>query len=206
MRTYHILAFLLPLQSVALRLERRAEPKILLLPIQHTSAPVDEVEHLLWRRFNAAQVPINNDRYYNHDVNITLGNPPQHLRALIDTGSAFTLIHANSSDFCRLQQWTCSALGSCTYFFASREYLLMTNTDAANDSLTYKYLESGFGAGYWSGEVATGDFVMDEMGIGGIKVKDAQVELMYKGNCTENVLGLAWVICSSPGMHRWLDI
>lgn len=67
----------------------------------------------------------------------------------------------------------------------------MTNTDAANDSLTYKYLESGFGAGYWSGEVATGDFVMDEMGIGGIKVKDAQVELMYKGNCTENVLGLA---------------
>lgn len=84
--------------------------------------------------------------------------------------------------------------------------ILLTVLDAANDSLTYKYIESGFGAGYYSGEMATGDFVTDEMGIDGIKVKDAQIELTYKGNCSGNVLGLAYVVSRSSMNSADLDL
>lgn len=60
---------------------------------------------------------MDSDRYYSHDINISLGNPPQRLRALIDTGSAFTLARAKESDFCAARADTCSKAGSCEFSY-----------------------------------------------------------------------------------------
>lgn len=66
----------------------------------------------------------------------------------------------------------------------------------ANDSSTYHYLNSGFKAGYWSGEIAIGDFATDALSIAGVDITGAQFGIMYKTNVTDNVLGLAYVFVS----------
>lgn len=54
--------------------------------------------------------------------------------------------------------------------------------NAAIDSLTYKYIESGFGAGYYSGEVAIGDLVMDEMSLVGSRSR-----MHRSSRCTKKI-------------------
>jgi len=60
---------------------------------------------------------MDSDRYYGHEINISLGNPPQRLRALIDTGSAFTLVRTKESDFCAARADTCLKPGSCEFSY-----------------------------------------------------------------------------------------
>lgn len=84
-------------------------------------------------------------------TNITVGNPPQHVRLIIDTGSSDTWCNTNSSDFCSQNPSYCEQFG----------------TYNANSSSTYKYLNSDLELAYVDGSSAHGDFVSDNLEIGG---------------------------------------
>lgn len=103
------------LATAALTLEKKATPNVVSFPIQHRVTPHGHHK----RAPGALRVPLLNERYYTHNVNLTLGTPPQQLMALLDTGSSGFMVYGSNSDKCKTGDNVCKMWGSCEYFVRS---------------------------------------------------------------------------------------
>ncbi|KXJ94726.1 aspartic-type endopeptidase [Microdochium bolleyi] len=114
-------------------------------------------------------------------VNFTLGNPPQNLRASLDTGSSDLWVNIPSSSLCSKGDGACSQSG--TY-------------DPASSS-TRKNLETLFSVRYADGTSASGNYATDDLSISGTKLKDFQFGIGSKSTSTEAVLGIGYPMLES---------
>lgn len=112
-------------------------------------------------------------------TNITLGSPPQQVRLIIDTGSSDTWCNTDFSDLCSQEPGSCEQLG----------------TYNANSSSTYKYLNSDFALAYVDGTSAKGDFVSDNLTIGGKSVPTFEFGVAYASSSIGLLVYTADVQC-----------
>ncbi|PFH55298.1 hypothetical protein XA68_10157 [Ophiocordyceps unilateralis] len=109
-----------------------------------------------------------------YTIDIGIGNPPQAISALIDTGSSDALINTNVSQLCEQSTRPCAPSG--TY-----------NTNASSTS---QYINSLFNISYVDGSGAAGDFVSDDVRISGQQVRGVQLGVAYKSSSPQSVLGI----------------
>ena len=62
----------------------------------------------------------------------------------------------------------------------------------ANSSSTYKYINSDFQIQYADGSMSQGDYVTDDMTIGGVTVKNQEMGIGYVSSSSEGVLGIGY--------------
>lgn len=187
-QTYFTTLLAILLAADALSLQKRDAPAVIKLNVRRDQAP-DSVERNYQRskRDNPVDQALQNaasskkkkkkKKKVNVDVdinlfvyqgtmyltNITIGNPPQPARLIIDTGSSDTWCNTNSSDLCSQDPSTCQQFG----------------TYNANSSSTYKYLNSDFQLAYVDGTSAKGDYVSDNLVIGGKTVPGFEFGVAY---------------------------
>ncbi|RDA91499.1 putative aspartyl protease [Ophiocordyceps camponoti-saundersi (nom. inval.)] len=109
-----------------------------------------------------------------YTIDIGIGNPPQPISALIDTGSSDALINTNVSQLCEQSSRPCAPSG----------------TYNANASSTSQYINSLFNISYVDGSGAAGDFVADDVRISGQQVRGVQIGVAYKSSSPQSVLGI----------------
>ncbi|RCI13998.1 putative aspartyl protease [Ophiocordyceps polyrhachis-furcata BCC 54312] len=109
-----------------------------------------------------------------YTIDIGIGNPPQRISALIDTGSSDALINTNVSQLCEQSSRPCVPSG----------------TYNANASSTSQYINSLFNISYVDGSGAAGDFVADDVRISGKQVRGVQIGVAYKSSSPQSVLGI----------------
>ncbi|KAF4591601.1 candidapepsin-4 precursor [Ophiocordyceps camponoti-floridani] len=109
-----------------------------------------------------------------YTIDIGIGNPPQQISALIDTGSSDALINTNVSQLCEQKSRPCAPSG----------------TYNANASSTSQYINNLFNISYVDGSGAGGDFVADDVRISGKQVKGAQLGVAYRSSSPQSVLGI----------------
>ncbi|PHH75371.1 hypothetical protein CDD80_2436 [Ophiocordyceps camponoti-rufipedis] len=109
-----------------------------------------------------------------YTIDIGIGNPPQRISALIDTGSSDALINTNVSQLCEQPSRPCAPSG----------------TYNANASSTSQYINSLFNISYVDGSGAGGDFVADDVRISGKQVTGVQLGVAYKSSSPQSVLGI----------------
>ncbi|RDA83167.1 putative aspartyl protease [Ophiocordyceps camponoti-leonardi (nom. inval.)] len=109
-----------------------------------------------------------------YTIDIGIGNPPQPISALIDTGSSDALINTNVSQLCEQSSRPCAPSG----------------TYNANASSTSQYVNSLFNISYVDGSGAAGDFVSDDVRVSGQQVRGVQIGVAYKSSSPQSVLGI----------------
>ncbi|KAI9788529.1 MAG: hypothetical protein M1833_002915 [Piccolia ochrophora] len=109
-------------------------------------------------------------------ANISLGTPPQDLRMHIDTGSSDLWTNAEDSTLCRSTRGVCRQSG----------------TYSANDSSTYRFVDSEFQIQYADGSGAVGDYATDTIEIAGVKIEDLQFGIGYQSQSRQGVLGIGY--------------
>ncbi|CRG91008.1 aspartic-type endopeptidase (OpsB), putative [Talaromyces islandicus] len=173
------------LTADALSLHKRDSPAVVKLDVQRDQAP-----DLMGRNYRGDkrdktvnQVLQNAGTMYL--TNITLGSPPQRARLIIDTGSSDMWCNTKSSDLCLQDPSSCEQLG----------------TYNANSSSTYKYLNSNFALAYVDGTSAQGDFVSDNLNIGGKTLPSFEFGVAYTSSSI-GVLGLGYVGNEATGQSE----
>lgn len=181
-QTYFTALFAILLAADALSLHKRDAPAVIKLDVQRDQAPDsvkrnyqgrkrdDIVDQALQNTVSCStkvngHVDINLLVYQGtmYLTNITLGSPPQRARLIIDTGSSDTWCNTDSSDLCSQDASTCKQFG----------------TYNANSSSSYKYLNSDFQLAYVDGTSAQGDYVSDDLTIGGKTVPGFEFGVAY---------------------------
>ena len=64
--------------------------------------------------------------------------------------------------------------------------------DDANSSSTYRYVNSKMGVAYGGGDIATGDFVTDSIGLGSDIIRNVQFGVMYHTTVPECIMGVSF--------------
>ncbi|KAJ1335138.1 candidapepsin [Microdochium nivale] len=113
--------------------------------------------------------------------NFTLGNPPQELRASLDTGSSDLWVNIPSSALCSKGDGACSRSG--TY-------------DPALSS-TNKALEIPFSVKYGDGTSASGHYATDDLSFSGTTITALQFGIGSTSTSLEAVLGLGYPMLES---------
>lgn len=111
-------------------------------------------------------------------ANASLGTPAQALRLHIDTGSSDLWANAANSRLCSNRGNQCGESG----------------TYSANDSSTYKYVNSVFNISYVDGSGASGDYATDTFTFGGKTVKNLQFGIGYTSTSPEGILGIGYTV------------
>lgn len=93
--------------------------------------------------------------------NITLGTPPQKIRTHIDTGSSDLWVNVPDSRNCDRRSQPCDEAG----------------TFDPKKSSTNKFVSDDFNISYVDGSGASGDYVTDKLGIGGVTLDKFQFAL-----------------------------
>ena len=109
-------------------------------------------------------------------ANVTVGTPSQNFRLHIDTGSSDMWLNSPNSQVCRTRKSPC--LDSGTY--------------NANASSTSKYVSSDFNVSYVDGSGSSGDYVTDNVGIGGKTLNALQFGVGYVSSTPEGILGIGY--------------
>ncbi|KAH8716893.1 candidapepsin-4 precursor [Phaeosphaeriaceae sp. PMI808] len=155
----------------------RENPQVIGLNIQrrHVSNPIAHDQ--LRRRQGTIQQTLDNleTLYF---ANVSLGTPTQNFRLHIDTGSSDLWVNARNSQQCRTGGNPCGASGAYH----------------ANDSSTYKYVNSVFNISYVDGSGASGDYARDTFQFGGQTLKDMQFGIGYVSTSEEGILGIGYTI------------
>ncbi|KAH8703177.1 aspartic peptidase domain-containing protein, partial [Talaromyces proteolyticus] len=107
--------------------------------------------------------------------NVSLGNPAQHLRLILDTGSSDLFCNSASSDLCSSDSSLYCELG----------------TYNASSSSSYKHVNSNFGISYYDGSSASGDYVRDILTIGGATVPNFEFAVA-ESSSSPGVIGLGY--------------
>lgn len=174
--------------SGAVKLAPRENPRVLGLDIQRRHV-ADPVEHdQLRRRAGTVQQTLDNleTLYF---ANGSLGTPSQNFRLHIDTGSSDLWVNAKNSQLCTSGGNQCGESG----------------TYSANDSSTYKYVNSLFNISYADGSGAAGDYATDTFRIGGTNVKELQFGIGYRSSSPEGILGIGYAINEAVVGYGGLD-
>ena len=109
-------------------------------------------------------------------ANVTVGTPSQNFRLHVDTGSSDMWLNSANSQICQLRSSPCSDSG----------------TYNANASSTYKYVASDFNVQYEDDSGASGDYVTDNVGIGGKTLNGLQFGVGYISSTPEGILGIGY--------------
>lgn len=140
---------------------------------------VDPLEHDQLRRrdTNTVQVTLDNleTLYF---MNASIGTPEQSFRLHVDTGSSDLWVNAANSRLCSNIGQPCAEAG----------------TYNANDSSTYKYVNSVFNISYVDGSGASGDYATDTFHLKNpdLTVKDLQFGIGYSSSSPEGILGIGY--------------
>lgn len=147
------------------------------LDIQRRHVPDPLTHDRLRRRQGTVQASLDNleTLYF---ANASLGTPQQQLRLHIDTGSSDLWANAANSRLCSSRGSPCSIAG----------------TYNANDSSTYKYVNSVFNISYVDGSGASGDYATDTFHFGGQSIEDLQFGIGYTSSSPEGILGIGYTI------------
>ncbi|KUI63288.1 putative aspartic-type endopeptidase OPSB [Cytospora mali] len=111
-------------------------------------------------------------------INATLGTPAQSLRLHLDTGSSDLWVNTASSTLCSQKSQPCSFSG----------------TYDANSSSTYEYVGSWFNISYVDGSGASGDYVTDNITVGGTTLTDFQFGIGYTSSSSQGILGIGYAV------------
>ena len=167
--------------AISLREPRDESPQVVSLGLQRkaVSDPIahDRNRHRLRRRDKTATATIDNAEtlYY---LNLTLGTPEQHFRLHVDTGSSDLWVNQADSSLCQQHSAPCDISG----------------TYSANDSSTYKYVNSLFNISYADGSGALGDYATDTLRVAAQTFDDFQFGIGYQSSSQEGVLGVGYVV------------
>jgi hypothetical protein len=150
------------------------------LPIQRRNIPnIIEYEKVR-RRKRATQGTVeqvlDNDKslYY---ANITLGTPAQSLQLHIDTGSSDLWVNTAQSSLCRSTRGQCEG-----------------GTYDNSKSSTYKLVNEQFNISYVDGSAASGDYVTDTLGFGGVSIPTFQFGIGEVSTSQQGVLGIGYML------------
>ncbi|KAJ4289523.1 hypothetical protein N0V90_010852 [Kalmusia sp. IMI 367209] len=163
--------------AAAFTLVQRENPRVFGLDIQRRQI-ANPIEHdRLRRRQSSVQATLDNleTLYF---ANASLGTPEQSLRLHIDTGSSDLWANAANSRLCSSRGSPCDAAG----------------TYSANDSSTYKYVNSVFNISYVDGSGASGDYATDTFHFGGQTIEDLQFGIGYSSSSYEGILGIGYMV------------
>lgn len=113
-------------------------------------------------------------------MNASLGTPAQNFRLHVDTGSSDLWVNAANSRLCSSIQEPCAAAG----------------TYNANDSSTYKYVNSAFNISYVDGSGAEGDYATDVLHLRNpdLTVQNMQFGIGYSSSSYEGILGIGYQV------------
>lgn len=167
-------------QTTALQLAPRSDsPQAVSLPVQRSQVdPVTAVtrdrQRLRKRQDNTLDVELDNtlSLYF---ANLTLGTPAQDLRLHLDTGSSDLWVNLASSNLCRQ--------GNC-----------QGGTYDSDASSTHRSVNSDFNISYVDGSSASGDYVSDTLGFGGITIDGFQFGTGEVSTSPQGVLGIGFAI------------
>ncbi|KAK1763551.1 aspartic peptidase domain-containing protein [Phialemonium atrogriseum] len=135
----------------------------------------------LRRRGTFTQTAINNITGGGYYVDIAVGNPPQKMSMVLDTGSSDAWVVSHDAEFCtneKLQQAAGQACGG---------------TYNPGKSSSYKLLsEGGFSITYIDQSTAAGDYISDDFTIAGTTIKSLQMGLVSDVDRGTGVLGIGY--------------
>lgn len=171
------LAAQLVASAASLRLAARENPRVVRTDIQRRNVPSPIAHDQLRRRASTVQQTLDNleTLYF---ANASLGTPAQSFRLHIDTGSSDLWVNSVSSNLCSSGGNQCGDSG----------------TYNANDSSTYKFVNSAFNISYVDGSGASGDYATDTFRFGGQTIDDLQFGIGYTSSSTEGILGIGYTI------------
>ncbi|EGD96316.1 aspartyl protease [Trichophyton tonsurans CBS 112818] len=174
------LATAIPLLSTAvesLQVVKRDNPSVLGFDIERFQAAKPIHRDIIAKRASTKTISQDLDNQKNlYFCNLTLGTPPQTIRAHIDTGSSDLWVNTADSRFCSSRRSPCSQGG----------------TYDSSSSSTYQLVNNDFNISYVDGSGASGDYVTDFINIGGIKLKDFQFAIGHTSSSPLGVLGIGY--------------
>ena len=158
---------------------RSDSPAVASAPIQRRTSTLHPAQRdRLRKRTGTVQVTLDNQETL-YFANASVGTPAQDFLLHIDTGSSDLWVNAASSQICTGQQATaCQEVG----------------TYNANQSSTYKYVNSHFNVSYEDGSSAAGDYATDSITIGGLSIPGFQFGIGYEATTAQCVLGIGYPI------------
>lgn len=172
-----ILVAQLAASATALKLVPRENPAVVRLDTQRRNV-INPIAHdQLRRRQSVVQQTLDNleTLYF---ANVSMGTPPQNFRLHIDTGSSDLWVNSANSNLCAQGGNQCGQSGIYN----------------ANDSSTYKYVNSVFNISYVDGSGASGDYATDTFRIGRTTVSNLQFGIGYVSSSPEGILGIGYTI------------
>ena len=131
--------------------------------------------NLLSKRQQTVSETLDNEEAL-YFANVTVGTPSQNFKLHVDTGSSDMWVNSPSSQICQLRKSPCSESG----------------TYNANASSTSKYVSSDFNVTYVDGSGSSGDYVTDNVGIGGKTLNALQFGVGYLSSTPEGILGIGY--------------
>ncbi|KIV91640.1 hypothetical protein PV10_06156 [Exophiala mesophila] len=156
------------------------KPKTISLPIERIHIPniaSREKRRRHKRQGNGiVEQELDNDTFLYY-ANITLGTPEQKIRLHIDTGSSDLWVNTADSSFCSSRQDPCEG-----------------GTYDSSASSTHKLVNNVFNISYVDGSAASGDYVSDTLGFGGVTLDDFQFGIGEVSSSEQGVLGIGYAI------------
>lgn len=163
----------------AINLAPRSEnPRVVSIDFEKRDIP-DVLAHdraRLRKRENVVSETLDNELtlYY---ANLTLGTPAQHLQLSIDTGSSDLWVNSAQSSLCASAQNECEG-----------------GTYSRSSSSTSKLVNNNFNISYVDGSGATGEYLTDTLGFGGVTLSNFQFGLGVDSSSSMGVLGIGYPI------------
>lgn len=182
MRTSTALALALStLSTHAITLRKRTDgtpPRVVQHEIQrrHVADPLQHDRNRLRRRDGTVSVTLDNEETL-YFLNATIGTPPQSFQLQIDTGSSDLWVNVATSAFCEQNQDPACSL---------------SGTYNANQSSTYKYINSDFNISYVDGSGSAGDYVSDTVRFSSVTLTNQQFGIGYVSSSSQGVIGIGY--------------
>ncbi|OKL56926.1 putative aspartic-type endopeptidase opsB [Talaromyces atroroseus] len=174
-----IFAICLAIQSFdtakAISLAKRDVPAVVALDVGRNHVTDPAGRDLRRKRSMTLSQTLDNEEtlYY---CNVTLGTPAQSLRLTLDTGSSDLWCNTANSTYCTSEGDPCDSSG----------------TYDPSSSSTYEFVSSDFNITYVDGSGATGDYVKDNLTIGGTTISSFQFGVGFTSSSSAGVLGIGY--------------
>lgn len=156
------------------------KPRTISLPIERIHIPdvaARERRRRQKRQGNGiVEQELDNDTFLYY-ANLTLGTPQQQLRLHIDTGSSDLWVNTAASSFCSSRADPCEG-----------------GTYDSSASSTHQVVNTFFNISYVDGSSASGDYVSDTLGFGGVTLEDFQFGIGDVSSSEQGVLGIGYAI------------